>query len=169
MSEYVYKTKDGNVISEKEINFTGYEIKFYKKTVNSITEYSNGIFIGKINFRPTKNPIIYSVQYPPYEEYRYNNNQISKKQHYKNDMLNGECRTYHSNGKLYNINYYNNGKDITNEIIDLLKIKDNITNYILSKEEKFNIMVNYGSNFKFFEEYNIDSNYFDNIMKICLK
>lgn len=166
--KYMYKSIDGQIYNEIPNNFNGYEIKSENSTTSTIREFKNSEHIGSIVIRPTKIPVIFSVKYQNYREERYNNGVTSCKYYTINNNLNGEYRKYNTSSELTNIKFYYQGNEVTDDIISLLKIKNDLVGYEFSDEEKFNIMVSYGSNFKFFDEYNVCSTTFDKIMKFCL-
>ena len=157
--------------SQDEDIFTGYVVIKEKGCISYIKELQNGIELTSIKLFPTKKPTILKASYGNYYEERYSNNSISAKAYIINGELEGEYRKYDPAGKCLWAKYCRTGKDVTTEIIDLLGLSctpSDIHMYKFSPEEEFNLMMCYGSHFKFLYEYNIDSSTFDDIVLNCL-
>lgn len=177
MNEVRYKQKDGTFLESfnKQVpdHFTGYKIiKDYNK-ISSISEYNKGQEIGIIGFRPTRNPVIFSVKYGGYNDTRYNNGSVCSTCHWDyNGKLNGEYRKLTIQGDIHTIKYFHNSIDVTEDIKTYIGFNDNIDsfkNYKFTEEEIFSLYMMYGSLFKFYNEYRINSSFFDDIVKFCLK
>lgn len=156
--------------TEKE-NFTGFVVIKEKGCISYIKELQNDIEITSIKLLPTQKPTILKASYGNYYEERYSNNLISAKAHLVKGELEGEYRKYNPSGTCVWIKYYRAGTDVTTEIIEFLGLKctpEDIHNYHFSTEEEFNLMMRYGSHFKFLYEYNVDSSTFDSIVQNCL-
>lgn len=69
----------------------------------------------------------------------------------------GECYEFCTNSR----KFYYEGTDITNEVLTLIENREEYT-----KEDKFNIFIKYGSNFKLYDEYMYHVN-LDEIIKFC--
>ncbi|EON7637371.1 hypothetical protein FOI42_RS03550 [Escherichia coli] len=171
-TEIIYKSKEFEVLEEFDRDsFDGYKIVKEKGTINHIVEYMGGVELAKITCRPTKNPVIFSVRYGHYGEERYNSNTVSRKFHVVDGKLEGESRQYSVLGLPLSVKYFHQGHDVTIEIMDFIGFNgtvDDFNFYVLAEDEAFNIMMKYGSRFKFLYEYNLDSKLFDNILQNCL-
>lgn len=169
----VYKSSNFSDCNEPQNyeSFSGFQIIRERGKLSYIREVQDGLEITSIKFRPTQIPTILKAQYGNYYEERYNANTISAKCHLVNGEKEGECRKYSPDGICTGVKYYSSGVDVTTEIIDFLNLKcteQNIHEYTFTEEEEFNLMMKYGSHFKFFYEYNVDSSTFDNIVLNCL-
>lgn len=157
--------------SQDEDIFTGYVVIKEKGCISYIKELQNGIEVTSVKLLPTQKPTISKAQYGNYFEERYSNNSISVKAHIIKGELEGEYRKYNPQGKCVWVKYFNSGYDVTSEIIEFLGLKctpETIHDYKFNTEEEFNLMMRYGSHFKFLYEYNIDSSTFDDIVLNCL-
>lgn len=151
-------------------SFTGFKITKERNKISYINEFYNGLEVSKISFRPTQTPVIFSVQYGNYKEERYANNEILAKYYTVKDKVSGEYRKYDAYGNVKDVQYFNNGVNCTEEIksfIGFTGTDEEFKYYKFSEDEVFNLMMLYGSNFKFLHEFGIDSNHFDTIVKNC--
>lgn len=171
-TEIIYKSKEFEVLEEFDRDsFNGYKIIKEKGTINHIIEYMGGVELARITCRPTKTPVIFSVSYGHYGEERYNSNTVSRKFHVVNGKLEGETRQYTALGLPLAVKYYHQGVDVTHDIMEFIGFRgsrDEFNSYIFAEDEAFNIMMKYGSKFKFLYEYNLDSKLFDEILLNCL-
>ena len=169
----VYKSSNFSDCNEPQDfeSFSGFQIIRERGKLSYIRELQDGIEITSIKFRPTQIPTILKAQYGNYFEERYNGNTISSKCHLINGDLEGEYRKYSPDGTCIGVKFFCSGVDVTQEIIDFLKLNCTVLTiheYKFTEEEEFVLMVRYGSHFKFYYEYNIDSSTFDNIVLNCL-
>ncbi|AZU98033.1 hypothetical protein SEPL_334 [Salmonella phage SE_PL] len=176
MNEVTYKQKDGTLIknsNELPQYFTGYKISKDYNKLSSITEFDKGTEIGRISFRPTQQPVIFSVKYGGYSEERYNNGNVNSVYYTDhNARIYGEYRKYTINGELKTVKYFSDSSDVTEDIKSFIGFtgdNDSFKTYKFAEDEVFNLYMMYGSKFKFHDEYRIDSSKFDDIMRFCLK
>lgn len=177
MNEVTYKQKDGTVFKPNDNEvldcFTGYKITKDFNKLSNIIEFNEGNPVGKISFRPTQQPVIFSVKYGGYSEERYNNGNINTvyyTDHY--NRVQGEYRKYEVSGELKTVRYYSNSTDVTEDIKSFIGFKgdsESFNTYKFAEDEVFNIFMLYGSHFKLHDEYRINSVEFDDIMRFCLK
>lgn len=122
---------------EKSLS-TGLELKFWPS--------SNTNTINWIKYERTGLNMWYSVAGKLEQTYH----EFSGKRH-------GECYEYCTNSR----KFYYEGTDITHEVLHLIENREEYT-----KEDKFNIFIKYGANFKLYEEYyhHIE---LQNIIKFC--
>lgn len=165
-----YKNTEYKEVQYNPQKFTGYKIIKERNKISYINEYYNGEEVSKISFRPTQTPVIFSVRYGNYHEERYANNEVCTRYYSINDKVSGEYKKYDAFGKITTVQYYNNGVNCTEEIKNFIGFNgtdEEFNNYTFSEDEEFNIMIKYGSNFKFLKEFGIDSSHFDNIVQNC--
>ncbi|EON7861475.1 hypothetical protein ACRYKS_26625 [Escherichia coli] len=169
-----YKTLefvDSDNQNQDQENFTGFVVIKEKGCISYIKELQCGFELTSIKLFPTKKPTILKARYGNYYEERYSNNLISAKAHIVNGELEGEYRKFNPQGKCVWVKYFNSGNDVTSEIIEFLGLTctlETLHDYKFNTEEEFNLMMRYGSHFKFLYEYNIDSSTFDDIVLNCL-
>lgn len=165
-----YKDTNYKEAQFSQQNFTGFKIIKERDKISYINEYYNGEEVSSISFRPTQTPVIFSVRYGNYHEERYTNNKVSSKYYAIQDRVSGEYRKYDSYGNISEVKYFNNGINCTDEIKSFIGFNgtdEEFMNYEFSEDETFNVMMRYGSNFKFLHEFGIDSNHFDTIVQNC--
>lgn len=159
-------------VSEKSYNFSGFEVTRDTGKISYIKEYLDGSEIGKISFRPTSEPLIFSVVYQDgYIEQRYNNGGVSCVYNYVGGHLQGEYRRYDIAGDLQARTFYHESTDITPDIMSFIGFSgsnEEFTKYEFSTDELFNISMRYGSFFKFNHELKRSSARFDEIVRNCL-
>lgn len=151
--------------------FNGYKIVKERNTLSVIKTYSGGEEIGCISFRPTVTPVIFSVQYGNYREERYSSNKVAAKYMVHDEALYGQYMKYNTQGELQETRYYSNNVDVTTEIMEFINYKgtrEDFNTYKFLEDEEFNLMMRYGSHFKFIHENGTDSSTFDSIVKNCL-
>lgn len=171
---FTYKTLDFidcENQTQNEDNFTGFVVIKEKGCISYIKELQNGIEVTSVKLLPTQKPTISKAQYGNYFEERYSNNLISVKAHIIKGELEGEYRKFNPQGKCVWVKYFNSGNDVTSEIIEFLGLTctpETLHDYKFNAEEEFNLMMRYGTHFKFLYEYNIDSGVFDRIVQNCL-
>lgn len=170
----VYKCKTTNsTFSTVNLDeFIGYKIQKESDKLSSIIELDKQVIKGTIKYRPTQIPLINTVQYNGYTEERYNNNMIRTIHYTWNNQIYGEYRKYNPNGDLIDKKYYYASEDITNDIMNFIRFTGDTSDfkyYEFQEDELFNVMIRYGSYFKLFDEYNMDSKQFDSITKYCLE
>ena len=168
-----YKTLEFKDCIEKnqEDNFSGFVMIKEKGCISYIKEMQSGVELTSIKLLPTRTPIIHKAQYGNYIEERYSNSVISSKYHIVNGEIEGEYRKFNPEGRCVWVKYFSAGVNVSSEIIDFLGLdctEDTLHQHIFNTEEEFNLMMRYGSHFKFLYEYNIDSSVFDNILANCL-
>lgn len=149
--------------------FTGYNIKYVYNKPQVITEINKNQILSTISLRPTNSIIIDHINYNGYFEQRYNNNKVLSKVHTLNGLYHGEYLKYSLDGSIIDRKFYFNGDDITYEInkyisSDIHEIVSTNSEEI-SETKMFNIMLRYGTYFKFIHESTRDSNEFDIILK----
>lgn len=177
MQEVIYKQKDGNFINSTDdkipLHFTGYKVTNDFDRISNIMEYVSGRPIGTIHFRPTKTPVIFSVSYNGYHEDRYNNGRISTIYFTNHECrFYGEYRKFNINGDVQEVRYYQDSNDVTEDVKLFVEYKGDSSefkNYQFAEDELFNLYMFYGNQFKFYNEYKYEPNYFDEIAKFCLK
>lgn len=169
MLKVVYKQKDGTEFNSLPESFTGYMISKYEISTHSIIEYRNGEIIGNITFRPTKTPVIFTVEYNGYNEMRYTNGKILTVWNQNGKIMEGECRKFSADGDLTGIEYYHKGNKVTQDIQSFLGTDKPLKDYRFGEDDIFNLYMLYGSKFKFYNEYKRDSKYFDEVANFCLK
>lgn len=170
----VYKCKNtGSISNSVDLNiFDGYRIQIDHNKISKITEMRYNEVLAKIDYRPTLTPTIHKVEYNGHIEERYNNNRVSNLSYRFNGQLYGEYIKYTTQGELLDRKYFNNGIDVTNEIIKFIGYQDYISNfkyYELREDEIFNIMAKYGHYFRFVNESGRKSTDFDYITQYCYK
>lgn len=176
MKQVIYKQKDGTVNNfNPEVipsTFNGYKITKYYSKPNTVILYESGVEVGNIKLRPTSTPIIWYAQLGSYCEERYSNDKVSTVHYVDNKGIQGQHIRYDIDGNISLIQYYQNSVDITDDVVNFVGYKgdrDSFKNYKFREEEVFNIYMLYGSKFKFYNEYRIESKTFDDILKFCLK
>lgn len=175
MQEVIYKQKDGMVIHSDTLPeyFTGYKITKDHERLSSVLEYTDGKILGHIKYRPTKTPVIFSVVYGCYNEGRYNNGSVNRVFCTdSNSRFNGEFIKFSMNGEIEEKRYYSDSDDVTQDIKSFIGFNGDIESfkyYKFKEDELFNIYMLYGSKFKLYNEYKMDSSYFDDVTKFCLK
>lgn len=169
MLNVVYKQKNGTVSKALPEHFTGYAISKYSESINSIVEYSNGNSIGTIKFRPTKKPVIFTVKYAGYNEMRYTNGKILNIWNQDGRRMEGESRCFSVDGQLESIDFYHKGNKVTHDIQTFLSTDKSLIDYKFGEDDIFNLYMMYGSRFKIYNEYKMDSKYFDEVAEFCLK
>lgn len=167
--EIMYKDINGNSI-EFSNDFTGYEVFKEERKLTEIREYKEGQVIGKIFFRPTTSSIIFSVTYNNYNEDRYNNNKVRMVFFTNNNdnICSGEVLKFSpDDSSIVSREFYNNGKDVTEDLYKYINIteQDKLT-HKFTDEEKFNIYMRYGNEFRLYDDYKMDSSYFEKVMEL---
>jgi hypothetical protein len=173
MTKTIYKDLEGTKSDSKPNKFTGYEIQEDYGRVSFVIEYLDGEVLGTITFRPTKTPVIFFVKYGNYREERYNHGGIScvYTEHY-NCRLYGEYRKYSTIGSLIDVQYYNDGELVTNDIMKFVNFSGSTSDfkmYEFGEDEHFNICMQYGAYFKFINEYIYSPERSNQIVEYCLK
>lgn len=169
-----YVDLDFNKVKQKDETFSGFVVVRDTGKVSHITEFSNGDELGKISFRPTKEPLIFNIQYRDgYTELRYNNGSVSSVYNTKDNFPCGEYIRYDITGNhvVARVFYFDN-MDVTSDIISFIGFSgsySDFNHYELSEDEIFNITVCYGGSFKFHHEIKRSSSRFDEIVRNCIK
>ena len=85
--------------------------------------------------------------------------------------IQGEYKRYDVNGGVLNTKYYYDNKDITDEIKSFIGFKEDqsFKLYKFAEDELFNLYMRYGNKFKLYNEYKLDSKYFDEVSEFCLQ
>lgn len=176
-SNIVYKyvcSTSGNSFTKVDFkSFNGFEIKYYNNRVNSIRILQELKLTSVITFRPTSTPLIASVQCTNgYFHDRYNNNNIRSEYYYTNGSANGEYLSYFADHFTVNKRaFMKEGSFITNEVTSLVGwTGSNIewTHRKFNEAEMFNLVMRYGNDFKFYDEFREESTKFDYIANYCL-
>lgn len=175
MTSIQYKDLTGNTYTPKEVSyhFTGYEIKKEHEKLSYITEYLNGEVLGTISFRPTKIPVIFSINYGQYREERYNHGGVRVIYLTNQDArLFGEYRRFSSTGELIEVRYYMDSTEVTTDIMNFVNFggsNEEFNDYQFGEDEHFNICMKYGAYFKFINEYDYNPQRFNDIVAYCLQ
>lgn len=169
----------GNVFEKVDLlSFSGYEVKFQHNKISSIYERYGEHINTTIKFRPTMTPVIDSISCSDgYNQTRYSNNAISKEFYIdKTKTTTGEVIYFYPNQVLQNRVFYisERSESLNNEIIKYLQLDTNPgtlswLTYNFSESERFNLVMKYGYNFKFHDEYKKDNSRFNYIADYCIK
>ena len=167
----VYKCKSTGIVSDSvDLNsFDGYRIQFDYNKISKVTEMRYNEVLAKIDYRPTKIPIIQQIEYNGHLEERYNNNRISSLSYRFDGILNGEYIKYTITGTIMDRMYFYNGKNITTDVMNFIGYKDDVQEfkyYNFQEDEMFNLMAKYGHYFRFCSE-GRNSTEFDKITEYC--
>lgn len=168
----VYKCKNTGSISDSvDLNvFDGYRIQIDHNKISKVTEMRYNEVLAKIDYRPTKIPIIQTVEYNGHIEERYNNNRVSSLSYRFDGKLYGEYVKYNAEGVLMDRKFFFNGNDVTNDIMKFIGFTDDnsaFKYYEFREDEIFNIMAKYGHYFRFIYESGRQSTDFDTITRYC--
>lgn len=163
-----YKSFDGSVLVVPLDTFNGYKVVFQPNgRLWRIEEMSNNVCTGlQIKFWPSAKRNMVNVikhssgMFQWYDMCGF----LTEISHFSNDLRFGECHHFSNTPTLSTtIKYYNEGVDITDEV---LNGTEDVTK--LNTEDKFNLFITYGSEFKLFDDYYVHID-LDKIISFCSK
>lgn len=165
----------GNVFDEVDKNtFSGLEVKYYYKKISTIIERTPAEVLTTISFRPTLTPVVQSIKCNDgYIQERYSSNVISKE--YREDpkgIIQGEHLWYNTNSVKNGRQFIYEGSDISTEVMSAIgynpAVRKDWLDFDLGEDEMFNLMVRYGVDFQFYDEYKKDNARFEQLIQLCL-
>lgn len=169
-----YRDMEYNEVHSPSEPFNGFSVVRDTGKISHITIIQDSTEIGKISFRPTNEPLIFSVKFiDGYTEQRYNNGNVSSIYLITEDgEISGEFIRYDIAGKLITRAFYDKSREVTDEVKSLVSFRgsdEDFMTYEFSTDEEFNITMRYGGIFKFRHEFTKDSSKFDEIVRNCIQ
>lgn len=170
----------GNVFDNVDLDtFYGLEVKYCYNRISTIIERTPDVVLTKISFRPTVVPVIQTITCNDgYVQERYNNNVISREYRLDNSGdLQGEAFVYHTNGQKATRIFSHNGIDVNPKVQELIGYEplsyrgvyhDDWVTYNIPEDAMFNLMVRYGTEFKFYDEYKRENNTYSEMIDYCI-